>query len=122
VFQNNITKYYSYPPVVLGNANNCNSYCNPNIYVALNTPIPDNTSIILLNSAPKLNDWYVVNIPMSSANGDGGSIQGAYMFSGATALQSNIKFNPIPIPTNKQATPIPTPSTRTKTKTKTKTE
>jgi len=109
VFQNTVTNYYSYPPVVLGNANNCSSYCNPNIYVALNVPMPANTNLVLLNSSPGANNWYIVNVPLTSASG-GGSIPGAYMFSGKTALQSSTKFNPIPIPANKPTPPVPVPA------------
>ena len=98
VFQNNITGYYSQTPIFLGNANNCNNYCNPNVYVALNTPPPANTQLVLLNSSPGANDWYIVDITVSPANGGGGSIPGAFMFGGNTALQSSVKFAPAPPP------------------------
>ena len=97
VFQNTTTGYYSQTPAVLGTAYN-SSYCNPNIYVALNTSLPANTQLVLLNSITGANDWYIVDIPVSPANGGGGSIPGAYLFTGKTALQSSVKFAPAPAP------------------------
>ena len=104
VFQDTQTGYYSKTPVVLGNANNCYSYCNPTIYVALNTPPPNNKKLVLLNSAPGENDWHVVDVPVSAANGGSRSIAGAFQFSGTTALKSKIKFEPIIRP---EPTPVP---------------
>jgi len=108
VFQNSTTGYYSQTPAVLGTAYN-SAYCNPNIYVALNASPPANTQLVLLNSITGANNWYIVDIPVSPANGGGGSIQGAFMFSGNTALIGNTPFAPVPIPTPPKPPPAPAP-------------
>ena len=85
VFQNTKTGYYSYPPFVLGNARN-DPYCNPTVYVALNNPLPANTQLVLLNSYAGANSWNIVNVPVTDAKGEQGSISGAYRFGGKTGL------------------------------------
>ena len=109
VFQNTTTGYYSQTPAVLGTAYN-SAYCNPNIYVALNASPPANTQLVLLNRITGANDWYIVDIPVSPANGGGGSIPGAFIFSGNTALIGNTPFAPVPIPAPPKPPPAPAPA------------